>query len=79
MEFSHNQMEFLAPKDLTVAEFIDQFNSYEIHKSKLESIKRELETKGVIDEQAEMLKLRVLNNRFKSHEFRANERINQIK
>lgn len=78
MEYSNN-MDFIAPKDLNIAEFIDHFNSYEIHKSKLESIRRELENRGVIDEEAEMLKLRILNNRFKSHEFKANERINQIK
>jgi len=62
-----------------VAEFIDQYNSYEIHKTKLESIKKEMENNRVIDEEAEMLKLRILNNKFKSHEFQANERINEIK
>lgn len=33
----------------------------------------------VVDQDAEMLKLRILNNRLKSHEFEANERINEIK
>lgn len=28
---------------MNVAQFIEQFNSYEIHKSKLDSIKKELE------------------------------------
>lgn len=70
--------------DQNIAEFIDHVNSYEIHKNKLLEIKKQIEDKvnnkfKVVDQQAELLKLRILNNRLKSHEFEANERINEIK
>lgn len=70
--------------DQNIAEFIDQVNSYEIHKSKLNAIKREIEEKQynkhkVLDERSELLKLRILNNKLKSHEFVENEKINQIR
>jgi hypothetical protein len=70
--------------DQNIAEFIDHVNSYEIHKSKLIAIKKEIEEKQhnkykVLDERSELLKLRILNNKLKSHEFVENEKINQIR
>ena len=67
-----------------MAEFIDHITSYEIHKNKLLMIKKEIEDKlsnkyKVLDEQSELLKLRILNNKLKSHEFVENEKINQIR
>lgn len=70
--------------DQNIAEFIEHVTSYEIHKSKLDAIKREIQEKQsnkykVLDEKSELLKLRILNNKLKSHEFVENEKINQIR
>lgn len=67
-----------------MAEYIEHVNSYEIHKNKLDAIRRDIELKQinkhkVLDEKAELLKLRILNNKLKSHEFVENEKINGIK
>lgn len=67
-----------------MVEFIDRVNSYEIHKNKLLAIKGEIEDKinnkyKVLDERSELLKLRILNNKLKSHEFVENEKINEIR
>ena len=70
--------------DQNMAEFIDHITSYEIHRSKLQQIKKDIEVKlnnkfKVLDEESELLKLRILNNKLKSHEFVENEKINEIR
>lgn len=50
----------------------------------MNAIKKEIEQKQnnkykVLDEKSELLKLRILNNKLKSHEFVENEKINQIR
>ena len=59
------------------------FRSYELHKKKLNDLKKEVELKKhgklkVIDEKDELLKMRVITNKLKSHEFTDNEKILEI-
>ena len=53
------------------------------HQKKLKKIKDELEMKKqgklkVIDEKDELMKLRVISNKLKNHEFQDNEKISEI-
>lgn len=50
------------------------FRSYEKHQQKLRQIKQEIEKKKagqlkIIDEKDELLKMRVMSNKLRSHEF----------
>lgn len=59
------------------------FRSYEIHQKKLKEMKKELELKkggklNVIDEKEEILKMRIVSNKLKNHEFLDNEKIMEI-
>ena len=57
-----------------IIEALDNYSSYEIHQKKLKDIKSDLEEKKVnklkvLDERREMLKMRIINNKLKNHEF----------
>ncbi len=57
--------------------------SYEIHQKKLGTMKKDLEMKKqgklkVINEKEELLKMRVISNKLKNHEFQDNEKILEI-
>jgi hypothetical protein len=59
------------------------YRSYELHKKKLNKIKDELDKKKngklkVIDEEDELLKMRIISNKLKNHEFNDSEKIIEI-
>ena len=49
-------------------------SNYEIHKMKLQQA-RKINAENLIDDDAEALKLRILNNKLKSHEFVENGKL----
>jgi hypothetical protein len=56
------------------------YRSYELHKQKLKELKKEIDMKKegklkIIDERDELLKMRIINNKLKNHEFIDNEKI----
>eukprot|EP00347_Sterkiella_histriomuscorum_P021413 403334060 len=67
-----------------IIDALDHFQNYELHQKKLKSMKKELELKKqgklkVIDEDDELLKMRVISNKLKNHEFNDSEKILEIK
>ena len=62
---------------------LNNIRSYELHQKKLKKIKAELEMKKqgklkVIDEEDELLKMRIISNKLKNHEFNDSEKIIEI-
>ncbi|CDW83093.1 UNKNOWN [Stylonychia lemnae] len=66
-----------------IIDALDNFQNYELHQKKLKQMKKELEMKKqgklkVIDEDDENLKMRVIANKLKNHEFNDSEKILEI-